>query len=125
MKESTEMICIPCSFAKENNNATAFCLSCPHPEPMCGECAEHHIREIESHKLCQDLKKLTLTQSLSENSLKLCSLCSLGSDTKAATHFCQSCNSPKPMCDKCARQHVKQQRTRGHALCDDISQFPE
>lgn len=127
MQKTTEMKCIPCSFANENNKATEFCLNCPDPEPMCGECAEQHIREIETrgHRLCQDLKKLTFTPSLSDNSLKWCSLCALVSDTKPATHFCLNCKTPEPMCFKCANQHKKQRSTRGHNLCDDISQFKE
>lgn len=125
MKESTEMKCIPCSFAKENNNATAFCLSCPDKEPMCDECGEQHIREKETrgHRLCQDLNKLTLMPSVSDNCFKWCSLCSFGNDTKAATHFCLDCKKPEPMCSKCANQHTKQRLGRGHTLCDDISQF--
>lgn len=48
----------------------------------------------------------------------------LKKDEKAATHFCQDCDEPEPMCHTCATEHLKQRSGRGHCLNDNIKAMP-
>lgn len=53
-----------------------------------------------------------------------CEPCEFRNTENAATHFCQNCKEPEPMCHTCANQHIKQRAGRGHRLSDSISSMP-
>lgn len=43
----------------------------------------------------------------------------------SATRFCKTCADPEPLCEKCAKQHIRQKISKEHKLCSDIQEFPK
>lgn len=54
--------CEPCSSTDTNKVATAFCVDCKDPEPMCDECVEQHklMKKTRNHNISQDKFTLNL-----------------------------------------------------------------
>lgn len=55
---------------------------------------------------------------------KLCVPCSNDDTEVKATHFCQTCKDPEPLCETCAKHHTRQKLTKGHKMCADMAYFP-
>ncbi|XP_061176106.1 uncharacterized protein LOC133185061 [Saccostrea echinata] len=110
------IMCESCSYNKEDNLAEAFCLSCREPDPMCNQCAHQHKKQKLSrgHKICRDLRKLPIIEKIKEKTM--CVPCLFDQAENAASALCLSCEDPEPMCDVCARCHIKQKDTRGHEI---------
>ncbi|XP_062611155.1 uncharacterized protein LOC134273000 [Saccostrea cucullata] len=126
VKGAKVLYCEPCSFEKENHIATHFCLDCDEPEPLCQECATHHLKQRNGrgHKLCDDIEKISQSTILSDREKDektiFCDPCLYDNLQSVATHFCKTCEVPEPQCQDCAKQHLRQRSGRGHILCDDI-----
>lgn len=73
-------------------------------------------RKFRYHEISYDIQQLRKTV--------LCEPCSFEKKEKNATHFCQDCEEPEPMCYQCATEHLKQRSGRGHCLCDNITDMP-
>lgn len=54
------MFCGLCLFENIENKASMYCKTCKDPEPLCKECAKHHIRErgTRDHEICNDLEEI-------------------------------------------------------------------
>lgn len=52
-----------------------------------------------------------------------CGTCTVLKRQTEATTFCKTCQDPEPLCGSCAQHHICQKATRGHVLCDDLSQM--
>ena len=50
----------------------------------------------------------------------LCEQCLLDDIKTEATRFCKSCKDPEPMCEICAKQHIRQKDSRDHEICQDL-----
>ena len=50
----------------------------------------------------------------------LCEQCLLDDTKTEATRFCRSCQDPEPMCEICAKQHIRQKDSRDHEICQDL-----
>lgn len=61
--------------------------------------------------------------SYKESTKLLCDLCSI-EDEYEATHFCKTCEDPDPLCETCAKRHLREKPFRSHEMCSDIEQFP-
>ena len=53
----------------------------------------------------------------------LCEQCLLDDTKTEATRFCQSCIDPEPMCETCAKLHIRQKNSRDHELCQDLQKM--
>lgn len=42
-----------------------------------------------------------------------------------ATHFCETCEDPEPLCKSCAKQHTRQKIAKDHDICADMAKFPK
>lgn len=40
-----------------------------------------------------------------------------------ATQFCKTCDDPEPLCETCAKHHLRQKISRNHELCGNIREF--
>lgn len=58
-KESTKVQCEPCSIDDEHVEATHFCKTCDDPEPLCGTCSKHHLKQklSKNHEMCADIEQ--------------------------------------------------------------------
>lgn len=54
------MNCETCLTVDEHIEATHFCKTCHNPDPMCGTCAKHHIRQkpYKDHEICADIDQI-------------------------------------------------------------------
>lgn len=59
-----------------------------------------------------------------EEDVIFCARCLYGNLKNKATQFCKTCDSPEPLCNKCAQQHTRQKLSRDHELCEDIKVLP-
>ena len=114
--------CTPCQFVGDDNEAMSFCLTCTEPEPMCNECAAQHIRERKTrgHELCSDIEKMLKPSIL--NNIH-CENCKVNRNERSAVAFCLVCEHPEPLCDECAKIHVKQKQFRQHEISYNIQQL--
>lgn len=53
----------------------------------------------------------------------LCEPCTSENLQVQATHFCQTCDDPEPLCDTCASHHTKQKLGKNHKLSKKIEDF--
>lgn len=53
----------------------------------------------------------------------LCEQCLLDDTKTEATRFCKSCKDPEPMCETCAKLHIRQKNSRDHELCQDLQKM--
>ncbi|XP_062572461.1 uncharacterized protein LOC134241282 [Saccostrea cucullata] len=120
------LLCEPCSLENETNPATHFCCDCEDPEPLCRPCAHQHLRQKSSrgHTLCDDIEKFQQNKcqaqmvhnvEVKENE-RNCGPCSFENLQNVATHFCETCQDHEPLCEMCAKQHLRQRSNRGHTL---------
>lgn len=60
-KYAEKILCEPCSFENLTIEATRFCETCEHPEPMCEACSKQHVRykATRGHLICMDMEKFT------------------------------------------------------------------
>lgn len=114
----SNIFCENCNVNGVSRVAVAFCLTCEQPEPFCEDCTKLHLkqRKFRYHGMSYDIQQLT--------KLILCEPCSYEKNERAATHFCQDCDEPEPMCHTCATEHLKQRSGRGHCLNDNIKEMP-
>lgn len=114
----SNIFCKNCNVNGVSRDAVAFCLTCRQPEPSCEDCTKLHLKQSEFcyHKMSYEIQQLT--------KLILCEPCSYEKTERAATHFCQNCKEPEPMCHTCATEHLKQRFGRGHCLNDNIKEMP-
>ena len=114
--------CMPCNFDGDDSDATAFCLTCKEPEPMCSQCAAQHTRERKTrgHEICNDIEKLRRPIAVSN---MFCENCNVNGETSNAVAFCLSCEQPEPFCEDCAKIHVKQKAFRNHEISFGIQQL--
>lgn len=54
-----------------------------------------------------------------------CEPCIYENITTTATYYCKTCDIPEPLCNVCAKQHIRQKLSRNHELCDDMGEFPD
>lgn len=96
-----------------NTEATLFFLTCDVPEPFCENCAQQHTRRKLDHELGNERKKIKISKItfLYRNLIY------------KTTHFCETCDVPKPFCTDCAQHHTQQKLSRDHELCDKIKNF--
>lgn len=40
-----------------------------------------------------------------------------------AAQYCKTCDEPDPLCNDCAKHHIRQKASRNHELCNDIEIF--
>lgn len=53
----------------------------------------------------------------------MCDPC-LNDDKKVtATHFCETCEDPEPLCELCAKQHTRQKAFKDHEISTNIHKF--
>lgn len=52
-----------------------------------------------------------------------CELCSTDEEHVEATQFCKTCNDPEPLCEMCAKHHLRQTLSKNHEMCADMEQF--
>ncbi|XP_078322456.1 uncharacterized protein LOC111105028 isoform X2 [Crassostrea virginica] len=129
-KYAEKILCEPCSFENLTIEATRFCETCEHPEPMCEACSKQHVRykATRGHLICMDMEKFT------ENILEkggiphmdneiLCDPCLYENVQIAGTSFCKTCQDPEPLCDGCAQQHTRQKSFRHHEISKEIKQL--
>lgn len=53
----------------------------------------------------------------------LCDPCSNEDIHVPATHFCKTCDDPEPLCESCAKHHIRQKICRNHQICENIQEF--
>lgn len=60
MNKSTKLLCKLCSTDDEPVEATEFCKTCHDPDPLCGKCAERHLKQKLStnHEMCADIEQI-------------------------------------------------------------------
>lgn len=54
---------------------------------------------------------------------RLCEPCSSEGSQVQATHFCETCDDPEPLCDTCAKNHNKQKLSKYHTLSKNMQDF--
>lgn len=54
----------------------------------------------------------------------MCNPCFIDNRQLSATHFCKTCVDPEPLCETCAKEHIRQQMSRYHEICENIRNFP-
>lgn len=52
-----------------------------------------------------------------------CHPCLCGDKQIKATHFCETCEDPEPLCEVCAQQHTRHKASRNHKIRDDLKQL--
>ncbi|XP_062572462.1 uncharacterized protein LOC134234415 [Saccostrea cucullata] len=110
--------------------ASTYCISCHHATPLCENCSKEHLQKYNDHVLCHDMSSFNEESFedeenyLNQNSITKCVPCAFDQDDSDANCFCLSCKEPEPMCNKCAAQHVREKKTRGHEICQDLTKFP-
>ncbi|CAC5357655.1 unnamed protein product [Mytilus coruscus] len=64
--------CDPCSTNDKHKIATAFCLDCEEPEPLCDDCADQHklMKKTKNHKMSMDKFTLNLKLKIREEEIE-------------------------------------------------------
>lgn len=59
LNQSTKLLCELCSTDEEHVEATHFCKTCDDPDPLCGMCAKHHLKQklSKNHEMCADIEQ--------------------------------------------------------------------
>lgn len=72
-KESIKVHCGPCSIDDEHVEATHFCKTCEDPEPLCGTCAKHHLKQklSKNHEMCTDIDQFRNEKKMERYFLEL------------------------------------------------------
>lgn len=52
-----------------------------------------------------------------------CIPCSYDKLDVKATHFCKTCEDPEPLCESCAKQHIRQKVAYNHKICEGMTDF--
>eukprot|EP00105_Crassostrea_gigas_P040346 XP_019924494.1 PREDICTED: major surface trophozoite antigen 11-like [Crassostrea gigas] len=125
---SERLLCEPCSTDNVKVKASHFCKTCDDPDPLCETCAKHHLKQklSKDHEMCRDIAELRkMEPKKSDNGSKrlLCEPCSTDNVQVEATHFCKTCNDPDPLCETCAKHHLKQKVSKDHKICADMEEF--
>lgn len=126
-----------CSRCVDENEArfpaTAYCLLCSSESPLCDKCSKEHLLQFQNHILCYDIeslmneKRVNKVQEVSspkDKALK-CTTCAIDNKNNDATSFCLKCQDPEPMCDRCARRHIRKRKRKNqdHEICRDLHKF--
>lgn len=126
-----------CSRCVDENEArflaTSYCLLCSSESPLCDKCSKEHLLQFQNHILCYDIeslmneKRVNKVQEVSspkDKALK-CTTCAIDKKNNDATSFCLKCQDPEPMCDRCARRHVRKRtrKNQDHEICRDLHKF--
>lgn len=53
----------------------------------------------------------------------LCEPCSTDNVQIEATRFCKTCDDPEPVCETCAKHHLRQKLSKDHEMCININEF--
>ncbi|XP_076084709.1 uncharacterized protein LOC143055449 isoform X3 [Mytilus galloprovincialis] len=134
--------CYPCSANDTNKIATAFCLNCEDPEPLCDDCADQHklMKKTKNHKMNKN--KFTLNLKFSQKIERLetniqnetetvkaqklitnvqekstepkCEPCEKRGKPTIAIYFCHDCE--ERYCEACMKKHTISKNTRNHRL---------
>lgn len=72
--------------------------------------------------LCHHLLSFSFCSKNKETGY-VCELCFNENKQITATHFCKTCNDPEPLCEACAKEHIRQKISKDHSLSDEIEDF--
>lgn len=67
--------------------------------------------------------KLSFSKNTQNERKILCIPCSNDKVDVRATQFCKTCKDPEPLCESCAKQHIRQKLARNHDVCADLTDF--
>ncbi|VDI01173.1 Hypothetical predicted protein [Mytilus galloprovincialis] len=134
--------CYPCSANDTNKIATAFCLDCEDPEPLCDDCADQHklMKKTKNHKMSKNkftlnlkfsqkierfetniqnetetVKAQKLITNVQEKSTEpKCEPCEKRGKPTIAIYFCHDCE--ERYCEACMKKHTISKNTKNHRL---------
>ncbi|XP_076084706.1 uncharacterized protein LOC143055447 [Mytilus galloprovincialis] len=135
------LLCDPCAANNTNTTATAFCLDCEDPEPLCDDCVIQHklMKKTKNHKINKD--KFTLFLKFNPKEEKMgsaihnksktdaqipdtniqvkdielqCEPCGNRGKPKSAKYFCNDCK--ERYCKTCMNKHMISKNTKDHRI---------
>ncbi|XP_062586611.1 uncharacterized protein LOC134248210 [Saccostrea cucullata] len=110
-----QVFCDVCKIDGKDVLADAYCTDCSDLQPLCNDCAGHHIKQkqFRNHKIDTDISGFIKLQNRDDVS---CDICKIDENHAKAMKYCHDCD--EHLCKNCVEIHLK--FSREHEITDNF-----